>query len=198
MAKGPLIKKLLYSSWFLAALPATIIFLLLPPIGSQYKIEIKDGLKNDGAFIYSDLNTDSISELIVPVKSGPYFSLMIRNNDFLVYDQWNFKDSIAPSISEVFTGNFDHDKFSEIYVFTYKGDSLFLNVNEILQPSGTRMDRVFITRIGYAKGQVAATLRPAGFFDTDMDGHDDLYFIISSYFRLGTRRLFSFDLANKN
>ena len=39
--------------------------------------------------------------------------------------------------------------FSEIYIFTYKEDSLFLNMNEFFEPSGTRMDSIFITKIGY-------------------------------------------------
>ncbi|MBK8882373.1 MAG: hypothetical protein IPN67_08300 [Bacteroidales bacterium] len=115
MKLGRSIKKIIYSSWFLAAIPALAIIMFLPPIGSKYKFEIKEGLKNDGKYIYYDLNADSISELIIAGKGNPLFFVTIRNKDYQIYDQWNFKDSIAPSISEVFTGNFDHDKFSEIY-----------------------------------------------------------------------------------
>ena len=52
---------------------------------------------------------------------------------YRIYDQWNLKDSLNPAISEMFFGNYDHDHVQEIYIFSYKGDSLFLNVNEILR-----------------------------------------------------------------
>ena len=75
---------------------------------------------------------------------------------------------------------------------------MFLNVNEILQPSGTRMNRIYITKIAYSRGEVAAVLKPAGFYDTDGDGNDELYFSISSAFQLGARRMYCFDLAHKS
>ena len=65
-------------------------------------------------------------------------SITVKNIDNRYHDQWNLADSLNPSISRIFFGDFDHDRFREIYIFSYKGDSLFLNVNEILQPSGTR------------------------------------------------------------
>jgi two-component sensor histidine kinase len=194
MRGGPLYKKIIYSSWFLAGLPAIIIMLLIPPIGSKYKLEIEPVLKNAGTYIYNDLNADSISELIIAAKGSPFFFITVRNYENRIYDQWNLKDSLDPDISELFFGDYDHDRISEIYVFSYKGDSLFLNVNEMLQPSGTRMDRVYITRIGYLNGEAAATVMPAGFFDSNGDKKDELYFSISSYYQLGARRLYSFDL----
>jgi len=193
MKWGHLIKKIIYSPWFLAGIPAILVILLLPPIGSEYKIEVKPAL-NAGKYIYSDLNADSISELILGGKGSPYYYISVMNTDFHIYDQWNIRDSLNGDVSTIFTGNFDHDRFSEVYVFSYKGDSLFLNVNEILQTSGTIMDRIYITKIAYLNGEVAASLKPAGFYDTDGDGNDELYFTISSYYQLGTRRLYSFDL----
>jgi two-component sensor histidine kinase len=198
MKVGPLIKKIIYSSWFLAAVPAIIIILLIPPIGSKYKLDVEPVLKNAGNYIYTDLNADSISELIITGKGIPFFYISVKNTDSFIYDQWNIKDSLDPAISELFFGDYDHDRFSEIYVFSYKGDSLFLNMNEILQPSGRRMDRIFITRIGYSNGVVASTVKPAGFYDADGDGKDELYFSITSSFQLGPRRLYYFDLERES
>ena len=197
MKWGQLIKKISYSTWFLATIPAIVIMLLLPSLGSRYKLVIDPVIKNGVNHIYADLNGDSISELILYGKSIPFFYVTVRNTDNLIYDQWNIADSLNPAISEIFTGNFDHDQYREIYVFSYKADSLFLNVNEILQPSGKRMDRIFITKIGFLNGETAATVSSAGFFDTDGDGSDELYFSISSYFQSGPRRLYYFDLKRK-
>ena len=87
---------------------------------------------NAGKYIYADLNADSISEVIITGKGIPFYFVSVRNSDLQYYDQWNIKDSLNAGISGLFIGNYDHDMFSELYLFSYKGDSLFLNVNEIL------------------------------------------------------------------
>lgn len=199
MKGGPLYKKIIYSSWFLALLPAVLIMMLIHPNGSRHKLEIESAGKKWNRSIYADLNSDSISEIIIESKGiSPYYSITVKNIDLKIHDQWNLMDSLNPLISGVFFGNFDHDRFREIYIFTYNRDSLFLNMNEILEPSGTRMDRIFITKIGFSNGQVAATVMPAGFYDENGDGRDELYFSISSSYTLGTRRMYCFDLVDRN
>jgi two-component sensor histidine kinase len=198
MKRGHLFKKIIYSSWFLAGMPALLIILLIPSLGSRYILELEPAFKSAGKSVYADLNSDSISELVLTGKGVPFYFITVQNIDNLIYDQWNLADSLTAEISEIFFGNYDHDSYREIYVFSYKSDSLFLNVNEMLEPSGTKMERIYITKIGYLLGQVAATLKPAGFYDEDGDGMDELYFSISSYFQLGTRRMYYFDLAHKS
>jgi hypothetical protein len=190
-------KKIIYSSGFLAVIPAILIMLFLPPLGSKYKLLVEPTEKHNGQYLYSDLNTDSISELISTDKGLPYFFISVKDNNFHFYDQWNLRDSLNPNISDVFFGNYDHDLFQEIYVFTHKGDSLFLNINEMLESHGTRMDRIFMTKIGYINGEVTSVLKPIGFFDENGDGKDELYFGISTGFRKDPRRLYYFDIAHK-
>lgn len=197
MKGDPVIKRIIYSSWFLAAVPAIFMLLLLPPIGSRFILLVEQPIKYAGRNVYTDLNSDNVSELVVSGKTIPYYYVMAWNADNQIYDQWNLADSLTPSISDLFFGNYDHDSFSEIYIFSNKTDSLFLNVNEMLEPSGTRMERIYITKIGYLNGQVAAIVMPAGFHDRNHDGTDELYFSISSYYQLGTRRMYCFDLANR-
>ncbi|TAL79760.1 MAG: hypothetical protein EPN88_01630 [Bacteroidetes bacterium] len=73
---------------------------------------------------------------------------------------------------------------------------MFLNVNELLEPRGTKMERIFITKIGYLNGDVLSVLKPAGFFDENEDGKDELFFSITSAFSMGPRKVFSYDLVN--
>jgi Histidine kinase len=198
MTGGSLLKKIIYSSWFLAGIPAILILLFLHPIGSKYTLSVEPADKFAGQFVYADLNSDSISEIVHSEKGLPFFFIAARDNDFRFYDQWNLSDSLDPNISEFFFGNYDHDRFQEIYVFTHKEDSLFLNVNELLESSGTKLERIFITQIGYIKGEVTSVLKPGGFFDGDGDGKDELYFSITTGFGLEPRRLYSFDLVHKS
>jgi two-component sensor histidine kinase len=197
MKAGSVLKKILISSWFLAIIPAILFIIFIPPYGSKYSLSVESINKVFPQYFYADLNSDTVSEVVFSAKGLPYFFIAVKNNNNQIYDQWNLADSLDPNLSEIFLGNYDHDRYKEIYVFTYKRDSLFLNVNEMLESSGTRLEKLFITKIGFINGQPVAVLKPAGFFDENGDGKDELYFSISSGFRLGPRKLYYFDIVNK-
>lgn len=190
-----LLKKILYSSWFLAMVPAIIVSMILPPLGSKYTIDLEITRDKTVQNVYADLNSDSVSERIYVVKNPLYSFVGIKNIDDKMYDQWNLKDSIHNDISGVFTGNYDRDRFSEIFIFTNKKDSLFLNLYEALDPGGVKKDRIFITKIGNIHDQVSSVIYPIGFFDEDGDGFEELYFVITSSFRTGPRKIFSYNIA---
>ena len=114
-----------------------------------------------------------------------------------VYDQWNLQDSMDLDMSDFSFGNFDHDRYKEIYVFTYKDDSLFLNINEFFDLTGTKLDRTYITKIRVINKKVTSIIWPAGFFDTNGDGKDELFFSIQTGFGIEPRRLYSFDIVHK-
>jgi two-component sensor histidine kinase len=197
MKGAHILKKIIYSSAFLAGIPAVLILLFLHPLRSKYLLTVEpDGIRA-GQYLYEDINNDSISEIVYSGKGLPYFYIGLKNYDQKFYDQWNLLDSLSPSISDIFFGDFDHNLKKEIYVFSYKNDSMFLNVNEMLNPHGTRMDRVFITRIGYIKGEVTSTLYPIGFYDVNGDGKDELYFGMTTGFSADPRRVYYFDLVHK-
>jgi len=97
----------------------------------------------------------------------------------------------------MFIGNYDHDRYKEIYVFTAHSDSLFLNMNEFFDPAGTRMEHIFITKIGFVDHVYTSTVYNCGFFDENGDGKDELYFSIATGFGLEPRRLYYYDMVNK-
>jgi two-component sensor histidine kinase len=197
MKDVPLLRKVLFSSWFLAGIPALVILLLIPPLGSRYKVQIENGQKFPGQSFYADLNYDGISEEIRVGKGVPLYHIIVLDTEHRIFDQWNLQDNIDPDLSEAFVGNFDDDKFKEIYIFTYRGDSLFLNINEFFEPGGTKLERIFITKISVVDQKVTSTVCPAGFYDEDGDGKEELYFTIITGFGLEPRRLYSFDISRK-
>ena len=197
MKIGPVFRKIIYSSGFLAAIPAIVLLIFIHPLGSKYVLSVESDGVHNWQYLYDDLNSDSISEAVYTSKGIPYFFVGVKDYNQHFYDQWNLSDSINSNISDIFFGDYDHDLKKEIYIFTHQGDSLFLNVNEMLDPHGTRMDRVFITRIGYIKGEVTSVLSPSGFFDENGDGKDEVYFEITTGFRQDPRRIYCFDLVNR-
>jgi two-component sensor histidine kinase len=197
MKNAPVIKKIIYSSAFLAGIPAILILLFLHPLRSKYILTVGQDGVHSGQYLYEDLNADSVSELVYSGKGLPYYFIALRNYDFKFYDQWNISDSLSPAISEIFFGDYNHNLKKEIYVFSYKGDSLFLNMNEMINPHGPRMERIFITKIGYLKGEVTSSLYPIGFYDANGDGKDEIYFGITTGFEADPRRVYSYDLVHR-
>lgn len=197
MKKGSLIRKFFLTSWFQAAIPSLIIFIFFPSLGSRYNLEVESVEVIGDQLIYSDLNSDKISEKIIQGKGVPYYFISVYNSDNQIYDQWNYPGIADPIISKIFTGNFDDDRFEEIYIFTRIEDSLFLNVNELLQPYGTKKERLFITKIGFVNNEVTSFLEPLGFFDENGDGNKEVYFSIATAFTQQPRRVFYYDLEDK-
>lgn len=196
MKLGAILRKIIYSTLFLAAIPAILIMFFLPPLGSKSRLQVEPVDKGFSTNVYEDLNSDSISEVIRSGKGLPYFHILIMNNDGSVYDQWNLPDSINDDMSDFFFGNFDHDRYKEIYIFTYKGDSLFLNINEYFDPEGIKSDHIFITKIRVINKTITSIVWPAGFFDTNGDGKDELFFTIQTGFGVEPRRLYSYDIVH--
>lgn len=197
MKVGPLFRKIFYSSAFLATIPAVIILLFFHPSGTKFMLTMRPESSHHGQFLFSDLNSDSIPEAVFTGKAVPYYYVGVKSSTGNFFDQWNLEDSINSSVSDLFFGNFDNDNNKEIYVFTHKGDSLYLNVNEMLEPGGTKMNHLYITQIGYINREVTSILYPVGFFDQNEDGKDEMYFGITSGFRADPRRVYCYDLVNR-
>jgi len=197
MKIGSFIRKIFLSSWFQAAIPSIIILIFLPSLGSRYNLEVEPVEVISDQMVYSDLNYDKISDKIIQGKGVPYYFISAYNSKNQIYDQWNFPGLADPVISKLFTGNFDNDRYEEIYIFTRVEDSLLLNVNELLQPSGTKIEKQFITKIGFVNNEVTSFLEPLGFFDENGDGNKEVYFSIATAFTLQPRKVFFYDLVNR-
>lgn len=197
MKPGSKTLSLVLSPFMLAILPAFMFFLILPPVASENRLSVEAGGSASYEFCYADLDSDNVSELISIGRITPYWHVLVRTSDRRVHDQWNLRDSLDINLYGLFFGNYDHDRFSEIYIFTHSGDSLFLNVNEFFEKSGIHEDRIFITKIGLLHGGVTTMVHPVGFFDEDGDRSDELYFGLGTGFSLEPRRQCCFNLVTK-
>src|SRR5512137_748550 len=143
-----LIRKIIVNSWFLALFPALIIFYILPKPGLSHRLNVENQGEGYSTLRFADIDSDGVTEAFKSAKGFPYYHILVMDNDQNIHDQWNFKDTMYIDQSDYFFGNYDNDKYSEIYAFTYKDDSLFLNINEFFEKSGVKPERLFITKIG--------------------------------------------------
>lgn len=184
------------SSWFWAAIPAMIISLFIHDVRKPYSVIIEQKADGNIQAIYADLNGDHISECIRAMPGPPLNRFPVTDLNGKSHEQWNIPDNLTPGVSEITTGNFDHDSFGELFIFTTKDDSIFLNVNEILDSKGVRLERLFITTVNLVEGHIDSKLIPIGFYDQNKDGKDEFYFSITSGFGLVPRLCYYFDLVN--
>jgi hypothetical protein len=190
--------RIFFSEWFLAAIPAVVFILFLPPVGSKYKILIQEKGKSYSTDYYTDLNSDGITEMLRTGKGVPYYFVTIMDNDYHVYDQINYKDQMDAKLGGVIEGNYDNDRYKEIYVFTHRGDSLFLNINEPFDPNGLKDERTYLTSICTLEGELTSTLSLAGFFDYNGDGFKEIYFSVLTGFGVTPRSLYCYDIQNNS
>lgn len=184
------------SSWFWAAIPALIISFFISDVGKQYSVLVEKEFNGNMQSVYVDLDGDGISEIIRGIPGPPLNNFPIVDQEGKSFEQWNLPDKLTTGISEIITGNYDHDSFREIYVFTTRDDSIFLNVNEILDPKGIRLQRLFITTVKLVENHIDSNLKSIGFYDQNQDGKDEFYFRINSGFGLVPRLCYFFDLKN--
>jgi len=197
MKRNQLFRKIVSSPWFLAFLPALIIILSIPPLGSRYQLQIEETGNIYVNDIYVDLNSDKMTEVVRTGKGFPYYHVLVLDNEHRIFDQWNLKDTISNDLGAPFFGNYDNDKYSEIYIFSYREDSVFLNINEFFEPENSKPERIFITKVGRVNNTITSNANPAGFFDLNEDGYKEFYFTIATGFALVPRLYYYLDIAGK-
>jgi hypothetical protein len=197
MGKSFIFRKIFISSWFLALIPALVISYYLPPLGLSHKLDVENLSKDYSTLRFADIDSDGITESFKSGKGFPFYHILVMDNDQNIHDQWNFKDTLYTELSDYFFGNYDNDKYKEIYAFTYKDDSLFLNINEFLDPAGLKSDRLFITKIGIVNKTITSNVNFAGFYDVTGDGYKELYFTIQTGFGLEPRLVYYYDIVLK-
>jgi two-component sensor histidine kinase len=198
MKRVILFRKVLYSPWFLAVLPAIIIMLFLPAIGLRYSLNIEEEGKQYVNAVFVDLNSDGITELVNQGKGDPFYHVIVLDNNQRIYDQWNFRDSLHQHLSSCYFGDYDNDGFKEIYIFSYSNDSLFLNINEFFEPEGVRRNRIFISKLKIVNNTITSVLYPAGFYDINNDQFKEFYFSVTTGFALEPRVVCYFDIVNND
>lgn len=122
---------ILLSPVFIAIFITIGIIYFLPDYFSKYKLELLEQRFIGANFkvCFSDLNNNNLSEKII-MRSDP-----INNASFILYDdennledQWNFSSKMVNSLNPCITMDLDKDGFKEMYFFTQKQDSAFLNI----------------------------------------------------------------------
>ena len=177
------------------ALPITVaVIVLLPDIFEKYKLELvrsEPANKANSIEEFIDLDGDGYGErMILFTNEVGIAAFKIMTSDDLNVDQWNFTGRYPQSNTNYYCGDMDGDGNREVYLFTLRSDSLFMQgVAPFERKSHFLIDR-FITKISRQRDTVHLLVEHGQFSDLDGDGKDEFVFVVEARYSLQPRAVF--------
>ncbi|HRU56124.1 MAG TPA: histidine kinase [Bacteroidales bacterium] len=188
-----LVEKLLHPA-FLGLVIWVIILSFHPVRFDKFKITktASEILHNNVTFYYFDLDNDGNSEKLMVDLADPGITKLIFFRGDRIIDQYNFRFQPVHILYNIYFADYNHDGFSECFLFTANDDSIFLN---IVDPLGLRkviINNRFIDFRNRARDSTnPPSINPAGMYNRK-DGVSDLIFHIGSGFCLQPRNVYRY------
>ncbi|HXH17748.1 MAG TPA: histidine kinase [Chitinophagales bacterium] len=179
----------------LTLLASALIVAFALPSFDKYSADLLEEIDSKDKFYwYYDFDGDGYSEeieiQILEADLNPTRVLVYDKGK--VIDQWNFPYP-KHSYSALAFGDHNGNGFTEVFLFTSRADSLFINWFEPFNKPSPSHSR-FITCFALKNGKAELRIDPIHFKDNTGSGR--LYFITASGFSLYPRKLFVFDVKN--
>ena len=181
----------------LSLLFAIILYMLLPIETHKYRlgIEKEETYNKVIAILHTDLDGDQSTEMVRCKNDNPVPAIVIHKEDGEVIDQWNLNGEWVEK-SGIHITDFDHDGFKEIVGFTCFNDSIWIHVIEPLQAGGTFL-HLPVDKVELYNSSQDWSVHFADPADLDGDNRDDFCFSILAGFTIQPRRLFVYNLFDK-
>lgn len=189
------------SALVLAIIPATVISLLMPDMVSKYKLELKQSYDRADTKLltfYEDLNSDGKKEKIDILNyRGRFASCLYNENDGSLLGQFNFYGSIPgqENLSIPIFNDINKDGYKEMFLFTQKADSLFINAVDFSTLEVILYGR-FVSTIGNGNGITDFVLRHIINHDYNGDSIPEIYFLLNGGYALYPRKIMAYDYIN--
>jgi len=191
------------TSPFLISLPIAIgLFVFIPVNFQKYKLDLIDqwnvDIEKTGANLYFyDFDRDGTSErCYVFTNILETVAIKITRNDHSLIEQWNFDGKLINESSRVSFGDYDDNGKDEVYLFSLKDDSLFLNAIEPFG-CGFLLKNNLITTINKVGGKLDFSIGNAKLIDLDNNGYKEVVFNINAHFSLQPRAIYKLDIITK-
>lgn len=186
------------SPLFLAIPITLIIIFFLPNPSSKYKVELSEKILSDKPVCqesFCDLNNDSIDERVVVfhnIVKGEA-AIKVLTNEGFTYEQWNFHGYYQKGFHDFYCADLNNDGFSEIYVFYYKDDSVFMGAVQPYPNKEMLFRKKFVAAIKKRDGNIDYIIDNFKLYDIDNDGFKELLFALKAGFSRQPRSIFVYD-----
>lgn len=189
------------SALTLAILPALIMILMLPDMVSKYGLKLEQAHNREEDQLltfYEDIDNDGNKEEIDFLDyKGRFASCIFSEEDASIRRQVNLYGHIPKqeNITVPIYNDINNDGFKEIFLFTQKEDSLFLNAVDI-RSLEVILNARFVSKIGSGSGNRDFVLRPIINYDNNDDGIAEIYFLLNGGYALYPRKIMAYDYVN--
>ncbi len=184
----------------LAIVFAVGLFLLLPFRLEKYTLEILENKSHSTklfAYFGADLDSDGYTETLRCKKDYSAPGITVETYKGEILGQWNLLGTWVER-SPVEITDVDHDGYKEIVGFTYRSDSIYLNILEIMEKGGTMKTNIGILPVKLHNNNQDWFIQMAPPADLDGDNHDEIIFTVMAGFSLHPRKLISYNVVTNN
>jgi len=187
---------IIFNPFVFSALVSLLIYLIYPKNNYEIQLEIlrDDLIDYDENILHLDLDGDGLTEKLYMKGYQNVPAVEIYENDGRFYDYWTY-----PGIRACETGLYynDSDKNGhlELYTFSQKNDSIYLNWLEPTFDKTWEPQLLPIGKINNPQDHCDYVILNPVFHDLNDDGKDEMIFGISSGYGLQPRNLFAVDLS---
>lgn len=176
------------------------IIFFIPESFEKYELKLVEKVVTPGrlvepknAMTYAhDLDSDGEDEIITSIDIYNSLGYQYFDNDLKIHDQDNFLgDYIAQRGVYLFFSDIDSDGYTEVWGFTMRNDSLFLNAKEPLDRNAPyQRDLIFIDTISKEyHDKIDVTIANGQFVDLNGDGKVEFVFFVRSGYNLSPRTI---------
>lgn len=184
--------------FFQALVIALLIIVFIPLNIEKYRCEQVDMTTSfdKTQYIFADLDHNGTSERIQTFfnLSGNVGIAIVKG--IYTLGQWNFKGVYEDLSPRIMTGDYNHDRLDEIYIFTQVYDSIKLNVLQYSDEPDLIIKDRFISRLGPNLKDPDFLLLTGEVTDMNGDGSGDLVFCINAGHSRQPRNVYIYDIRN--
>ena len=187
----------------LALLVSLVSAWFIFPQFEPYKVELLDQIninpRVERQNYFNDIDNDGTSEYIRILDASdtepPYILIRLKGRMGSL-EQLNYRGSWLNYLPLNF-GDFDNNRHNEFYTFNRVGDSLFLNINEVLVKNGFVRGNIYLGKAGvYNKQEYDIELAGFKITDVNQDGYKDLLFVLYARYSKQPRNFYVYDIFN--
>jgi two-component sensor histidine kinase len=192
----PALRKLILHPVTAALAISLLIIVLLPPHAQKYTLTLQgtENIALPDKIYYADLDSDGVSEKILTKENSiGAASYMLYYDQNHIIDQWNLGARFLYQGHFLFFLDADHDGCLEIVNATQKGDSLFINYVEPLDPEGVDQRRVFVDTMEAMNGQFDPAATEVMLYPEVASGQDKYVFTFNLGFSGNPRSAYRVD-----
>ncbi len=188
---------ILLNKYIISLIVTLLVIAFLPDFFSKYKIELakRDTLSREGFRVYfEDLNNDSNSEKIICYNNNlGNASFEIHGSEGGLIDQWNFSKELNSGLAILFFFDANENGFNEIYLFTQRRDSIFLNISEPFVEQGIEKSDIFIDVIKEFNNEYKSGVITLYLGNKRDNNIKDVYFNINAGFSGDLRNVYKYN-----